>query len=94
MRRHSLLPTPGTVTDVFSRDRPPVLTIDPGDTVVAGALDASGYLSRQRWPGDARPRMLSAGRGHCLTGPIAVTGAEPGATLSVRFVSLRISRRS
>jgi acetamidase/formamidase len=89
MRRHSLLPTPGTVTDVFSRDRPPVLTIDPGDTVVAGSLDASGYLSRQRWPGDARPRMLSAGRGHCLTGPIAVTGAEPGAMLSVRFSSLR-----
>ena len=51
MTSHSLLPTPGTVTDVFSRDRPPVLTIDPGDTVVAGSLDASGYLSRQRWPG-------------------------------------------
>ena len=89
MTSHSLLPTPGTVTDVFDRDRPPVLTIDPGDTVVAGSLDASGYLSRQRWPGDARPRMLSASRGHCLTGPIAVRGAEPGATLAVRFVSLR-----
>jgi acetamidase/formamidase len=89
VRRHSLLPAPGTVTDVFDPGRPPVLTIDPGDTVVAGSLDASGYLTRQRYPGDNRPRMLSAGRGHCLTGPIAVTGARPGDVLAVRFTSLR-----
>ena len=89
MRRHSLLPSPGTVTDVFDPGKPPVLTIDPGDTVVAGSLDASGYLTRQRYPGDNRPRMLSADRGHCLTGPIAVTGARPGDVLSVRFTSLR-----
>lgn len=89
MRRHSLLPAPGTVTDVFDPGKPPVLTIDPGDTVVAGSLDASGYLTRQRYPGDNRPRMLSADRGHCLTGPIAVTGARPGDVLSVRFTSLR-----
>jgi acetamidase/formamidase len=89
VRRHSLLPAPGTVTDVFSRDKPAVLTIEPGDTVVTGSLDASGYLTRQRYPGDARPRMLSAERGHCLTGPIAVRGARPGDMLSVRFVSLR-----
>jgi acetamidase/formamidase len=89
VRRHSLLPTPGTVTDVFDPGKPPVLTIDPGDTVVTGSLDASGYLTRQRYPGDNRPRMLSADRGHCLTGPIAVTGAQPGDVLSVRFTSLR-----
>jgi acetamidase/formamidase len=89
VRRHSLLPAPGTVTDVFDPGKPPVLTIDPGDTVVTGSLDASGYLTRQRYPGDNRPRMLSADRGHCLTGPIAVTGAQPGDVLSVRFTSLR-----
>ena len=89
MTDHSLMATPGTVTDVFDPGKPPVLTIEPGDTVVAGSLDASGYLTRQRYPGDHRPRMLSADRGHCLTGPIAVSGAEPGDVLSLRFTSLR-----
>ena len=79
---------PGTVTDVFDRALPPVLTIRPGDTVVVGSLDASGYLARQRHPGDEPPQLISAPRGHCLTGPIAVEGAEPGLALAVRFVSL------
>ena len=87
--RHVIQPGPGTTTDVFSRDLPPVLTIEPGDTVVVGSLDASGYLSRQQAPGEDRPRMFAAARGHCLTGPVAVTGAMPGMVLSVRFVSLR-----
>jgi acetamidase/formamidase len=88
-RRHTLAPAEDTVTDVFSRDRPPVLRIDPGDTLVVDSLDASGYLSRQRHPGDRPPVLISESRGHCLTGPIAVTGARPGLVLSVRFVSLR-----
>lgn len=87
--RHTVAPAPGTVTDVFSRDNPAVLVVEPGDTVTAGSLDASGYLARQRHPGDRQPTMFSAPRGHCLTGPIAVTGARPGMVLSVRFVSLR-----
>src|SRR5258708_11202327 len=87
--RHVIQPGPGTTTDVFSRDLPPVLTIEPGDTVVVGSLDASGYLSRQQAPGEDRPRMFAAARGHCLTGPIAVAGAMPGMVLSLRFVSLR-----
>jgi acetamidase/formamidase len=66
-----------------------VLTVDPGDTVVAGSLDASGHLARQQVPGEERPKMFPAARGHCLTGPIAVRGARPGDMLAVRFVSLR-----
>jgi hypothetical protein len=50
--RHTLDPVPATTTDVFSRDTPPVLTVRPGDTVIAGSLDASGYLARQRFPGE------------------------------------------
>ena len=38
--------TAATVVDVFSRERPPVLTVSPGDTVVVQTLDASGYLER------------------------------------------------
>jgi acetamidase/formamidase len=86
---HRLDPTPDTVTDVFSRALSPVLTVDPGDAVVVRSLDASGYLERQEAPGEERARMLAEKRGHCLTGPIAVRGAEPGMTLAVRLVSLR-----
>jgi len=89
MTTHRLEPTPGTVTDVFDRDRPPVLTVSPGDSVVVRSLNASGHLARQQSPGDSPPTLIAARRGHCLTGPIAVAGAEPGAVLSVRFISLR-----
>jgi acetamidase/formamidase len=86
---HSLTATAQTVTDVFSRDRLPVLTVEPGDTVTVQSLDASGYLARQRHPGDRPPTMITDARGHCLTGPIAVTGADPGMALSVHFAALR-----
>jgi acetamidase/formamidase len=89
MAQYRLAPTRDTVTDVFCRERPPVLTVSPGDTVVVRSLDASGYLARQQRPGDRQPTMFSVMRGHCLTGPIAVRGALPGMVLSVRFVSLR-----
>ncbi|QRP49494.1 acetamidase/formamidase family protein [Amycolatopsis sp. FDAARGOS 1241] len=89
MARHHLDPTPATTIDAFSRDTAPVLTVDPGDTVVAGSLDAHGFLERQHTPGEARPRMFDLSRGHCLTGPIAVRGAEPGTVLAVRLDALR-----
>jgi acetamidase/formamidase len=89
MTAHVLEPTPGTTAEVFSRDLPPVLTVDPGDTVVARSLDASGFLERQQHPGDMPPVMFSTRRGHCLTGPIAVRGAAPGDVLAVSLVSLR-----
>ncbi|MCI2423224.1 acetamidase/formamidase family protein [Saccharopolyspora sp. K220] len=89
MIEHRLQPTPGTVTDVFSPDAQPVLTVDPGDTVVVSSLDAQGHLERQREPGEDRPKIFRNRRGHCLTGPIAVRGAEPGAVLAVHLESLR-----
>lgn len=90
MTRHRLDPTIGTVVDVFSRDTRPVLTIDPGDTVMVRSLDASGYVERQQSPGERAARLLPDARGHCLTGPIEVRGAEPGMTLSVRVTSLQM----
>ncbi|SFI68973.1 Acetamidase/formamidase [Amycolatopsis sacchari] len=86
---HRLDPTPTTTIDVFSRDTPPVLTVDPGDTVVVSALDAHGNLEPHRVPGDDRPKMFPSRRGHCLTGPIAVRGAEPGTVLAVHLKSVR-----
>jgi acetamidase/formamidase len=86
---HYLDSRPETVTDVFSRELAPVLTVDPGDRVVVHSLDAHGYLERLEFAGDLRPTMLSGRRGHCLCGPIAVRGAIPGMALAVRFVDLR-----
>ena len=90
MTRHQLDPSPSTTVDVFSRDLAPVLTVDSGDTIVLRSLNASGYLQPQTFPGEKVPMMAGEGRrGHCLTGPIAVRGAEPGEVVAVRFISLR-----
>jgi len=86
---HRLDPTRETTNDVYSRDHRPVLTVDPGDTVVVGSLDASGHLERQTTPGELRPRLFEPARGHALTGPVAVRGARPGQVLAVTFVDLR-----
>jgi acetamidase/formamidase len=89
MTQHRLDPTAETTVDVFDRDTPPVLTVDPGDTVAVGSLDAIGHLERQETPGEEQPLMFAERRGHCLTGPIAVRGAEPGTVLAVHLQSLR-----
>jgi len=89
--RHRLDPSPSTTAHVFSHDLRPVLTVEPGDTILLRSLDASGHLQPQRFPGEEVPTLASrggSGRGHCLTGPIAVRGAMPGDVLAVRFVSL------
>jgi acetamidase/formamidase len=91
MAMHRLDPAPETTVDVYSPGHAPVLTVDPGDTVLVRSLDAVGYLARHEFPGDeGQPKMFPGEfRGHCLTGPIAVRGAEPGDMLAVRLVSLR-----
>jgi acetamidase/formamidase len=86
---HKLDPAPETTADVFSPGHTPVLDIDPGDTVVVRSLDALGYLAPQTEPGEEQPKMYPAGRGHCLTGPIRVRGAQPGDTLALRLTGLR-----
>ena len=89
MAEHWLEPDAGCVTDVFSGGRAPVLTVDPGDTIVVRTLDASGHLSPQRTPGESRPLMFANRRGHCLVGPIAVRGARAGQVLAVELRSMR-----
>ncbi|TDW77709.1 acetamidase/formamidase family protein [Kribbella pratensis] len=85
---HKLDATPETTVDVFGAGLPTVLTIDPGDTLTVHSLDASGYLAPQRTPGEQQPKMFAEARGHCLTGPIAIRGAQPGDLLAVHLVSL------
>jgi acetamidase/formamidase len=91
MTQHCLEPLRGQVVDVFDRDAPPAVTVSPGDTLVVRTLDARGYLEPQTTPGQARPQMFEPRRGHCLAGPIAVRGAEPGMTLAVHLISIEVS---
>jgi acetamidase/formamidase len=71
-----------TVHGHFSAALPPVLTIDPGDTVSFQALDALwGWEPEGEWFDDLDPELDS---GHPLTGPIAVRGVAAGDTLVVR----------
>lgn len=88
MADHRLDPALDTATDVFARDRAPVLTVDPGDTIEVRTLDSAGHLERQPAPGVPSEFLLPDRKGHCLVGPIAVRGVEPGMTLAVRIESL------
>ena len=71
-----------TVHGYFSSALPPVLTIDPGDSVCFQALNA-GW----RWAAEEErfERDAKLHDGHALTGPIEVRGARPGQTLVVRI---------
>jgi acetamidase/formamidase len=89
MNSYRLDALPETTAQVFNQEIDPVLTVEPGDTVLLRSLDANGSLEQQRTPGEHVPTMFSERRGHCLTGPIAVRGAMPGDHLAVRFVSIR-----
>lgn len=89
MTTHELTPTGATTADAYCRDHAPVLTVDPGDRLVVGSLDASGYLQRMRRPGEPVPTLFADRRGHCLTGPVAVRGARPGDLLALHLVDVR-----
>jgi acetamidase/formamidase len=75
-----------TVHGYFSTVLPPVLSIDPGDSVRFQSLNA-GWC----WESDAerfnRDRELH--NGHALNGPIEVRGARAGQTLAVAIDEVR-----
>ena len=94
---HRIDPTPGNLQGNISREKPPILTIDSGDTIVAGTPDCG-------WGWEAPPSIdvlpvplrreerkdPENDLGNCLVGPIAIRGAEPGMTLEVGIESLRL----
>ena len=80
MARHEFEP------DVFHStigSHPPVLRIEPGDTVVTSTADAAGR--------DARGSLVAT-PGNPQTGPFFVSGAQPGDMLEVRFDRIRPNR--
>ncbi len=91
MTMHTLAPEVGTVHGSFSRDLPPALTIDPGDTVQVRTLDAAWNIAPRtssnpdERPPKFTPRDPQRDAGHALCGPIAIRGAEVGMTLAVHL---------
>jgi acetamidase/formamidase len=93
-KTHRLVATPQTVhTGFFDSSIPPVLTIDSGDTV---NLSTMMLMDGQLRGGMTFEELLALRQGyvdrkvggHTLTGPIFVTGAEPGDVLEVRIGKL------
>jgi acetamidase/formamidase len=94
MTRHILRASPETVRcGLFGAAYPPVLTIASGDTVEMHTVTGRPQVMPPPGSGFAIPPELQAimdanpgqQRGHILTGPIAIEGAEPGDTLEVRI---------
>jgi formamidase len=68
-----------------------VLSIEPGDSLVLQALDAmDGQLTMSSTAADVAAASLR--RVHPVTGPVAVSGAEPGDLLEVRIDDIEPSR--
>ena len=93
MAEYMLEPEQGIVHGSFSREFPPVLTIDSGDTVVFRTLDVGWGLEPREARDKARktltPRIPGRDDGHALCGPIAIRGASAGMTLEVRINEIR-----
>jgi acetamidase/formamidase len=85
MKAHDLLPARSTLHGHFSTELPPVLEVDPGDTVRARTLRGS-------WDGAGFERDLTLDAGHALIGPVYIRGAHPGDALVVEIVKLRPAR--
>jgi amidase len=82
-RTHTFVPT--EFHRVFSGAIPPVLHINPGDTVKTTTVDAGGRDE------EGASRVLG---GNPETGPFYIEGAVPGDTLSIKFSRVRLNRDS
>ena len=102
-KTYELKATPSTTFYRFlDAATPPVLTINSGDVVrLETATGTPGYFERLGVPKDRIPAELyetfkgvddNARRDHTLTGPIYVTGAEPGDSIEIRLraIDLRL----
>jgi acetamidase/formamidase len=91
---HELPLERGNLHGHFSRDLPPALTVDPGDSVVFATLDSGWGIEPPNLDGSPRRRFpdFDPGRdtGHAMVGPIGIRGAAAGGTLGVRVDELRV----
>jgi acetamidase/formamidase len=97
LAHHDIPATPEMmVWGTLDAARPPVLTVDSGDTVTLASFPAGGKASLpadlSRVPADylAALNGLAQGNGaHFVTGPVFVRGARPGDTLQVDILSAK-----
>jgi len=93
MAFYTIEPERATLRGSFSREFPPVLTIESGDTVRFRTLDVGWGLEPHAAPGAERrtfaPRIKGRDDGHALCGPVAIRGAQPGMTLEVQIGLIR-----
>ena len=75
--------TPTAFYNEFSATTPPVLRVEPGDTIRTATIDAAGTDYRGVTRGKA---------GNPQTGPFYVVGAAPGETVAVHVTRLRLNR--
>jgi amidase len=75
--------TPTTFYRQFSPHNKPVLTVSPGDTIHTSTVDAGGVDEK------GVPRVLG---GNPETGPFFIESAQPGDTLVVHLVRVRLNR--
>lgn len=75
---------------------PPILTIDPGDSVVFRTLDAHwGEFEQEdpyQEPRAFQQRQGTLDSGHALCGPVAIRGARPGMMLEIHLKGIRPGR--
>lgn len=85
MARHTL--DDAQVHYQWSRELEPRLVIASGDTVTLTCRDAGDLHYDPKRPEEERAKPRQS-KGHPLTGPIYVAGAEPGDSLAIEVVSL------
>ncbi len=88
MASHIIEPERRTVHGHFSKELSPILEIDSGDTVRFRTLEAGWSLEPPPRAGadsetHIEPRVKGKADGHCLCGPVAIKGAQPGMTLEI-----------
>lgn len=74
---------PSDYSNTFNADRPPVLTIWPGDSVHTTTIDSGGVDEQG---------ITRALFGNPQTGPFFIAGAEAGDTLVVRLKQVKLNR--
>lgn len=88
MTIHTLNASRETMHGAWSAAYQPVLTIADGDTVRFTTADARWGLGKDL---KVEPREAGWARGHALTGPVYVQGAQPGMALAVQINAVRPS---
>jgi formamidase len=85
--RRALVDAPETGHNRWHPDLPPALSVDSGDEIVVDCRDGlDGQITAATR--DADLATLDLDRGHPLSGPIEVRGAEPGDVLRVELLAI------